>query len=161
MNPLSPNGEPEAAAEVQAVALELGTPVRFLKLDAKTGLPVLMGPDIAGGFVHAAVGTKGYVFDPKCEVHVADDLPGNVQYTAKTSVIKSVALRDGAYFLTTMSGSVYQVLLTGGDPIIAPGGKPREVTPDASDKSVVGKTTEVVGSSRWTFKDILRRLGGG
>ncbi len=160
MTPLSPNGDAESV-EIQAVALEVGTPVRFVKLDTRTGQPVLMGPNIAGGFVHAAVGTKGYVFDPTCEVHVADDLPGNVQYTAKTSVIKSVELRGGTYFVTTMSGSVYQVFLMGGDPLLAPGGSPRTVTPDASDKSVVGKTAEVAGESRWTFRSILRKLGGG
>lgn len=130
---LKPGDSPEVM-KVQQVPLPVGTPVHFQKVDAVRLEPVLFtGNVLAGGFVHAAVGTKAYVYDPDRVLLVAEDLPGNVHYTGNTSQIDRIECRDGVYYLYTISKSVYKIVVGEGELVLFQG----EAPPVQSDITAV------------------------
>ncbi len=103
--------------DVQQVPLPIGTPVSFQKVDPVTRENVAGSP-LTGGFVHASVGKKAYIYDPRRDVISAPDIPGNLHYTGNTSALDRIEVRGGVYFLHTVSKSVYKVEVGSGAPVI-------------------------------------------
>ena len=104
------------SAEIRELPIQLGTPVRLVKVDPTTLQSQQLLSGIAGGFVHASVGQSAYVYNPACEV----SQDGPVFFTAKTSKISRIEQQAGMYVLRTSSGSTYVVIITDGEPMIHP-----------------------------------------
>lgn len=102
--------------DIREISLPIGTQVLLKKVAADTFAPIPFSTMLTGGFVYAAVGTKAYIYNPTCELLEENGL----RYTAATARIIRIASQSGKQYLFTSSGSVYEMTVLPGEPLLHP-----------------------------------------